>query len=453
MTSASPVFATLFCDDGLGQGRGCGARTTDVTVLAEDFHDLDSDPAGRRTRRLLAYHPVVRDRIAAVTAGSAAVEDLADSFPALVFAVATHYGTEAGRREALALVGEGAPLRHAAAALGLAWWTRRLPPQAFIEPLRALPDTPAFNERIAGFLPLAPEQARSWLWTVGYGAEACHAGFALWAASWASRQRRTFDAALGRDQFRYLAAWAWHAERPDAPAHALLRRTWTPQTGLRRALDEVAVWRRRLRLAMSLGSKADDPWVENGAALGFDFVALRTPADFISESEAMDNCLDQFAERLEAGRSHVYSIRRDGRPVADLEIGTDDLEAGMPTIQQLRGPRNRRAAPEVWRATYAWLGAQTLRPFMALAQERASTGVRRAARAYWRPYLAAVPKSVADEMAETLAGDLGFRVEPLAKGRPVRKPSAAAPRQRPVGGRDPMPLEDLYLLMRTRARA
>lgn len=400
----------------------CGGRTIALTLLGTDLDFPVDDLMSRRRRRLLAYHPVVRDRIEELTADSRAVEDLADSFPALLFAAATGYGSPAKRRAALALVVEGAPLRHAAETIGLAWWTRRLPPQAFVEPLRRLPDTPAFNERIVSFLPVSPEQARIWLWTVGYGAEACSAGFALWAAGWASRQRRTFDAVIGREHFRYLAAWAWHADHGDAPGHALLRRPWAPQMGLRRAMEEMAVWRRRLRLAMSLGRQAATPWMENGEALGYTFVALRTPGDFIAESQMMDNCLDQFADRLEAGRSCVYSVRRAGRPVADLEIGTDEQEAGMPTIQQLRGPRNRRASPEIWRATYTWLGAQPLRPKIPLPAERSSIGARKAARAYWRPYLAALAADVADEFAETLSSDVGFRIA----GRAV---PAAGPRR------------------------
>ncbi len=383
-----------------------------MTALLSDLPVSQADLGGRRRRRLSAFHSSVRERIEEVTAASRAIEDLADSFPALLFAASTEFATPARRRKALRLVVEGAPLRTAASALGLAWWTRRLPAQAFVEPLRPLPDDDVFNDRIVSFLPMSSDQARSWLWTVSYGVHACHPGFALWSAGWASRQRRTFDAAVGRDHFRYMAAWAWHAEHPLAPGFGLLRRPWTAQMGLRRAMEELTVWRRRLRLALCLGSGEAPMWVDEGDAHGYRFVALKTPADFIAESEAMDNCLDQFADRLEAGRSRVYSIRRDGRPVADLEIGTDELEAGMPTILQLRGPRNRKAQPEIWRATYAWLGAQTLRPLQPISSDAMSSTLRRSARAYWKPYFAALPADLATELAEMVSGDLGFKIEP-----------------------------------------
>lgn len=387
-----------------------------MTVLHAHI-DLPHDEPGNRRRRVQSFHASARDKIEELTSTSRAIEDLADSFPALLYAVATGYSSHIRRRKALHLVTEGAPLRHAAEAIGLAWWTRRLPAQAFMEPLRPVPDDPVFAERISSYLPTNPDQARTWYWTVSYGAEACSPEFALWAASWAARQRRTFDAAIGRDHFRYMAAWAWHSRNPTAPGHSLLRRAWSPQLGLRRAVEELAAWRRRLRLAMCLGRGQDEPWIKEGSALGYDFVALRTPVDFIRESEAMDNCLDQFADRLEEGRSRVFSIRKSGRPVANIEIGTDALEAGMPTVLQLRGPRNRVTPAEIWRAAYTWLGAQPLRPMLAIPVEQRSTGVRRAARAYWRPYLAAISAHVASDYADMLAGDLGFRVEPRRGNR------------------------------------
>ena len=380
---------------------------------------------------MLSFHSSVRERIEEVTSDSRAIEDLADSFPALLFATATDYASPARRRKALRLVVEGAPLREVAQSLDLAWWMRRLPAQTFLEPLRQMPEDEAFNERIASFLPTTTDQARSWFWTVSYAVHACHPGFALWAAGWASRQRRTFDAGVGRDHFRYMTAWAWHAEHPECPGFSLLRRPWNSQMGLRRAMEELTVWRRRLRLALCLGTGEAPAWIEEGAALGYQFVALTLPGDFIAESQAMDNCLDQFADRLESGRSRVYSIRRDGRPVADVEIGTDELEAGMPTTMQLRGPRNRKAQPEIWRATYSWLGAQSLRPLMPVSADAMSKTLRQTARAYWKPYLAALPPDLATELAEMISGDLGFKITP----RVQRRETKSAGNDRPLGPR------------------
>ncbi len=59
----------------------------------------------------------------------------------------------------------------------------------------------------------------------------------------------------------------------------------------------------------------------------------------------------------------------------------------MPAIVQLRAARNRRAPPEVWQATYAWLGGQRLEP---LAPDRNAIRPSKrmeARRKLWAPYL------------------------------------------------------------------
>jgi hypothetical protein len=70
-----------------------------------------------------------------------------------------------------------------------------------------------------------------------------------------------------------------------------------------------------------------------------------------------------------------------------VEIGLHEAEMTMPSIVQLRAARNRRAPPEVWQATFAWLGSQRLEP---LSPERhAPRPAKRAEarRQLWAPYL------------------------------------------------------------------
>src|SRR5262245_56846702 len=112
--------------------------------------------ASRRQQRIESFHPSYRGLIGDLAASSAALEDLADSFPALLFALATGYAAACQRQRALELVGAGAPLRAAADTLGLAWWLRMLPPQAFVAPLPSLPADPEFGFRIANFIPSEP---------------------------------------------------------------------------------------------------------------------------------------------------------------------------------------------------------------------------------------------------------------------------------------------------------
>lgn len=376
---------------------------------------IESAVVDRRSQRLQSFHTPFRRHVAEIARRASCFEDLAETFPGLLFALATGYGTIEARRAAAAHVTAGSRLREAAEALGLPWWTRKLPPQAFTQRLAKIPQETTFASRIVNLLPEAPAASGKWLERVLQAYRSCHAEFALWVA----RHDRFHSPLVADPALPYLAAWAWYSGQPETLGGRLLRRGWQPSMSPNRAFDELTVWRKRLRMLLSLSSLEREPWLVGGTSLGFEFVELRTVDDFVAESVAMDNCLDAFAEKLEAGVCYVFSIREDGVPVADLEIGAHPHEPKLPTIVQLRGPRNRRASPLVWRAAYAWLGAQPLRsapPLLVDAPER-----RRAWRELWKPYL-----SVLEPSDRAVFERLALELDRIKPGR------SRSPRHRPV---------------------
>jgi hypothetical protein len=345
--------------------------------------NIHKEPAGsKRERRLDAFDPTWRRFIRDLTRCSPALEDLAESFPALLFALTSGYGTPRARERAFEQVAAGAPLRAASDALALPWWLRKLPAQAFMAPLPRFPADPEFSVRITSLIPEESPRCPAWLARVAYGFEASGRIYALWIA----RQHHVVGGPT-KEVLSYMAAWAWYSERPGLIGHRLLRRPWTPEMSFRRACEELLAWRERLRLVDYLGPGLASPWLADGTAGDYTFVALRTPDDFIAESEALDNCLDQYAERLHGGRVAVFSIRKDGRSVACVEIGLHEEEVTMPAIVQLRAARNKRASPEVWQATFAWLGAQRLEPMSPRRHGARSDDRTLARRALWMPYL------------------------------------------------------------------
>src|SRR6185436_4930785 len=203
-----------------------------------------------RERRLQAFHPGYRRFVAELTACSGEVEDLADSFPALLFALVSGFAT-AEKRER------------------------------------------CFELRISNLIPRDECAIPLWLARVGHAFEAGGgADYALWIA------RQADLAGPPDDQFLFMAAWAWFGGQPGLPGHRLLRRPWTAEMSFKRAREELAAWRQRLRLIESLGPGIERTWLADGPASGFNFVALRTVDDFIAESEALENCLDQYADQL-----------------------------------------------------------------------------------------------------------------------------------------------------------
>jgi PcfJ-like protein len=379
----------------------------------------NTEPAElRRELRLDAFHPDYRRIIGEFTSSSAALEDLADTFPGLLFALASNYATADQRRHTLEMIHAGVALREIASVLDLPWWLRKLPPRAFAAPLPKFPLDRDFTFRISNLIPHDEQMLPTWLTHVGHACEACGPAYALWIA----RQPDLTDPLS--DMSRVMAAWAWFSQRAELPGHRLLRRAWSFDMSFRRACEELAAWRQRLRLVECLGSGIESPWLADGTALDFDFVALRTVDDFIAESEALDNCLDQYADHLHSGRSAVFSIRKGERRVACVEIGLHDEEVTMPNIVQLRAARNRRAPPEIWQATYAWLGGQALEP---LSPDRhVPKPIRRAEarRKMWGPYLAFLAGTPHEPpfrrlMLEQAGGRREMRRRPGAMQRPA----------------------------------
>ncbi|MCB1509856.1 MAG: PcfJ domain-containing protein [Hyphomicrobiaceae bacterium] len=353
----------------------------------------------RRRERLRGFNPGVRDAIAELTCCSQEAEDLADSFPGLLYALVTGFGTPSAREACFNHVLEGKSLRLAAAALGLPYWTRRLPPQAFSEPLCNLPSSADFDSRISHLIPSSRILVRPWLDRILCAYHVCGEEFAIWVG----RNLRLPLPEATDESFTFLTAWAWHSITLEAPGHALLNRPWTSKMSLRRAEEEVVKWRRRLSLSYSLGNGLPNAWLNAGVVGEFEFVPLLTAQDFIRESEAMDNCLDQYSDRMASGGIRVFSIRREGVPVADIELGPIARQSHLPTIVQIKAARNRPAPLAVWRAAHAWLKGHgdvplPRRPGALKIGER-----RQAMRRIWVPYFAHLPERMLPSLAALLA--------------------------------------------------
>ena len=326
----------------------------------------------------------------ALTARSTRLAELTVTFPGMIFALATRFASAAERERCCHLIEQGKPLKQAAEALGLPLWLRKLPPEAFCVPLSHVPAGSDFSRRIVALIPENPDSGTElapWLQRVLLAAEACHDEFAIWMA----RHRRWPVSVRSDERLAMLAAWAWHADRPDTLGYKIVRYGWMPQMSLKRALEEARVWERRIELAFILKSASRIVWLDGAEVNGFQFVPLDRIEDFLAESASMNNCLDQYADQLVTGSNRVYSIRLQGRRVADVEIGGHPDDCTVPAILQLRGPSNRRAGPQIWRAAYRWIGSQPAKNAKLVLSQAAARAARNQLREeLWGPYLKAL---------------------------------------------------------------
>ncbi|MFV0296335.1 MAG: PcfJ domain-containing protein [Hyphomicrobiaceae bacterium] len=358
---------------------------------------LQETVAERRLRRLNSFPPPFRKYIAGLTSCAPAVEDLADSFPALLFAMSTGYGTVRRRQAAFEAVAAGHSLRQVAEILDLPIWLRRLPAQAMTQPLPMLPTDDRFGTGLLSRMPLHPGEAAIWFDRVLIAYRLVGREFAMWVM----QESRLMPPHTTDEDLQWLLAWAWTSENPAFAGHYLLRGGWNANIGWKRSRDELAIWRKRIDLIGALAVTTRDPWFPNGGCDGLDIVGLNTVSDFINESAAMENCLDQYAAHLAYGRVRIFSVRKNGKPVANVEITIKNDNARKPCLSQIRGPRNRRAPPSIWQAVNVWLASHPERTLDINPTPPQAT--REAFHHFWRPYVqaaeaAGLPPSVLDRI-------------------------------------------------------
>ncbi len=409
-------------------GRGAlaaGRVTVTIAVRAGRAPKTGRARALKREQKLLAFDPGYRDAISVLATHAPEIEDLAETFPALLFALATGYGTPETRAAALESILSGRSLLAASAALGLPWWLRRLPGAAFRRPFKPLPADDTFAVRIANAIPSSPAHVAPWLERVTYAYEAVDRDFALWMAS----AFRGAAPVPGHEALAWMTAWAWHSRHTDTSGYRLIRRPWSALIGARRALEEVTCWQNRIGMIGPVERTMPDLWCPEGEAMGLRFVPLVTVEDFIAEAEAMDNCLDQFGLHLESGTRRIYSVRKGAKRIADVDLGPHPTDTRIPQIVQLRGPRNRRADSAVWQAAYAWLAGSAANPPSLEDIARRRRHAHQALRRFWAPHL-----------QDTAGTEHNLCLEQLLLGggatRPAASRTATTARREPLADSD-----------------
>lgn len=86
---------------------------------------------------------------------------------------------------------------------------------------------------------------------------------------------------------------------------------------------------------------------------GMDVVPLRSGEALITEGALMRHCVSTYMRDILAARSCIYSIQKDGKRVATLELSSGD----RPVIKQLKGPCNARVTPDVERVAHGLIAS------------------------------------------------------------------------------------------------
>lgn len=333
-------------------------------------------------KRLRRYCPRFQERVCVLANCHPRLAELSVSFPAALFAMAVPR-SEVDPERAIAGAISGASLREVAAAAGIPLWLRKLPVEAFAQPIPRLPDGDLFRRQIANHLPRSPKLAPTWLSAVANAATWAHELLAVWVA----RELMHDSKSVKLSRLQLISLFAWFSHHPDTIGHRMIGQRWHPGMRFRTALDAAHDWRMRLALHINLGNQPiPDMWLGPGSVAGYDFVPLRTAESIAEEAAAMKNCLCSYGYNVAHNRSRLWAVRNNGQRIATLKVAAGRRDPLL-TIEELEAANNTRASAEIWWIARQWLNSHDL-PQINTNRLRWDTAPldRSAWRVLWQPY-------------------------------------------------------------------
>lgn len=310
-------------------------------------------------KQIKRYAKGYQRRLRKLVKTSSRLGDLLYSFPAAAFAIVSGCADHNRRGEAVRLVKDGADLRRVARALDLPGWSKRLPPEAFVEPIGDLSGDEVFNRKIVNLIPEEPEVAAMWLKWLLAARAGCDDDFALWIAAqkiyspdWAEHFVRPIDPPI-----LPLSTFAWFSAHENEPASRLIDRPWHKRMGLGTAVTNMVAWFDKVLLELSRADQHRGPgrYSKRKGKNRFTLVPLVTAQELAEEGEAMNHCVATYASAVAQGHCRIYSVRRGNRRLATLELRWPNHRMGRPVINQLLGHSNVAVDREVYLAVGDWL--------------------------------------------------------------------------------------------------
>jgi len=254
--------------------------------------------------------------------------------------------------KARALVESGAPLKTIGAALSIPQWMRRLPPEA----MARLPaqigggdGDMEFGRQIHSLIPRHFPNGGRWLNSILAARRRGGDGFAIWLARQIKCEMHVALPGIG-----LIAAYAFYSDHPKTLAAQYLPRRFHPYMPLGVAAQSTFEW--LLSILLSLKACAARPCFAHTVECdGFSFAPLETLDALCAEARIMRNCLHSYGPSILCDHGRVFSVRRDGVPVASFEVRPGVAGKRPPRPAQLKGPRNVPAPREVAEGAIAWL--------------------------------------------------------------------------------------------------
>ncbi|MDX2258357.1 MAG: PcfJ domain-containing protein [Hyphomicrobiaceae bacterium] len=342
----------------------------------------------RRLRKLAGLSPRLAELLA--------------SYPAAAFAIVSQSAPPDRCGRAVRLVRDGAGLKDVADALTLPRWTRRLMPQAFSEPIGALPRGPRFAAEIGNYVPVLTVGAASWLQFVQAANRTCGEDLALWAA----RERHAAGEPSRMLPILPLAAYAWFSRHGCGEGmRPAVATPFDPDMGFARAVFEARLFVEAILDRFQPHSKRKGPGRYSRRPLGgMRIVRLSTQAQLYEEGQKMRHCVGTYFGAVARGECLIFSVRDGIERIATLELRRRYVTKGPLSLVQLQGPGNTRVAPPVRDFVSHWLMHEAVRQIAeGCAIEEDLVFKPEVWADFWRPYVAAQGPAVLPGLEPTVA--------------------------------------------------
>ena len=273
--------------------------------------------------------------------------------------------------EAVRLVEAGAPLKKIADLMGVPMAFRKVKPSAAdlaLYVIDALPDP----RLVYAYMPSALPRMKLWFRCI-HLAKDLGPEFIEWVAKHSHE-----IAGAPHEVLSFLSDitdWVTACHRASVPPHIFkaisgdravpfhstrgeqfIIRTFSTDMSLNTVTKLSGDWHEAVANNMS-GACYDfpEPWCCAAESCGFAIVPISTSAELYREGYALHHCVGAHGDRVQAGQSYFYSIRKDKERIATLELLRD---GGGAAIGQLRGPCNSQVSKKLVRAVRSWLRSQ-----------------------------------------------------------------------------------------------
>lgn len=215
------------------------------------------------------------------------------------------------------------------------------------------------EQLIYNFLPPTTHQQRLWLMAmykaVSYGDEFCRwaAYHALESGDRLREVTRIFEDLQDWIKASQISTNPQHHINPEDNGQKFITKTFNFNMSWKTVKNLSEEWHKAVANSNGKNYQFPPPWYDAGEANGYCFLPIQNNADLYLEGKLMHHCVGTYNSEVKRGLSCFYSITKDDKRVATMQLTTKNNETIK--IGQMRGYCNANVPNEIRKVAHRWL--------------------------------------------------------------------------------------------------